>query len=484
MINKFRLDVELSLILLISLSIKTAIIVFLPALYHADENFQYFEAAHRIAFGYGLAPWEFREGIRSLVVPGAMAGIFRALSAYWDRPDYYLAAARFAMACFSLFSIAFLYNYARTISKLHAAVAATVLAVWYEAVFFSIRPMTEGLAANALICAIALGLLGAKGGSKRDFFLSGFFAALAVMFRFHIGPGVLILALWVCRAYPRRRWLPFICGAIPPLVLFGAVDWLTWGAPFSSFIKYFEINIVEGKSSHFGTEPYYWYFIQIYKNWFLCVPVFFLLIALRIRQTLPWVLCGAVIVLSHSAIAHKEYRFIFPGLICFLIAAALSSADLVRWISHGKSRAWLTAATLFLWISLSVGLAYSPAFFKNWERSKEFIQASYFLHDRTDMCGLFLFDTGWWDSGGYAHLHRNVPIYDNAETDFETDDGVPLANYAIAAGGAAKDLERYKKIRCFERKPGHSICVLKRPGGCAKTGKIKPLTAITNLGEE
>jgi len=484
MINKFRLDGDLAIILLVSLYIKTAIIVFFPALYHADENFQYFEAAHRIAFGYGVAPWEFRDGIRSLVVPGFMAGIFKAVSAYSDKPEIYIAAARFTLACFSLISIACLYRYARTISRVHAVIAASVLGVWCEAIFFSVRPMTEGLAANALVCAIALGLTGTKSGSKSDIVLSAFFATLAVMFRFHIGPGVAVLALWVCRA-DIRRWLLYISGALPPLALFGAVDWLTWGAPFSSFIKYFQINIVEGKASHFGTKPFTWYFSEIYSHWSFCLPVFLFLIAFKLKDKLPWLLTGCVIVLSHSAIAHKEYRFIFPGLLCVLIAAALGSADLIRSIASGRAKARLAAFTIVLWSTASVGLAYTPAYFKMWERSRELIEASYFLHEQTDMCGLFLYDTGWWDSGGYSHLHRNVPIYDNAETEFDYDDGAPLANYALAAESAAGDLEDYQIIKCFERKPGHALCVFKRPGVCAKSGgKIKPLSALANIGEE
>ena len=34
-----------------------------------DEIIQYLEQAHRIVFGYGVVPWEFREFIRSWLIP-------------------------------------------------------------------------------------------------------------------------------------------------------------------------------------------------------------------------------------------------------------------------------------------------------------------------------------------------------------------------------------------------------------------------------
>ncbi len=34
-----------------------------------DELIQYLEQAHRIVFGYGVVPWEFREFIRSWLIP-------------------------------------------------------------------------------------------------------------------------------------------------------------------------------------------------------------------------------------------------------------------------------------------------------------------------------------------------------------------------------------------------------------------------------
>jgi hypothetical protein len=53
----------------VALLLRLGAIVAFPSLHHPDENFQLFEQAHRIAFGYGIVPWEFRDGIRSPVLP-------------------------------------------------------------------------------------------------------------------------------------------------------------------------------------------------------------------------------------------------------------------------------------------------------------------------------------------------------------------------------------------------------------------------------
>jgi GPI mannosyltransferase 3 len=484
--NKLTSNTDLIFILLISIITKAAVIILLPSLYHADENFQLLEQGHRLAFGYGIRPWEFEDGIRSPVLPAVLSGIFRAVSLISGRPEIYIGAARAILALFSLLAVASVYCYALTISRFHALIASAVLAVWYQAVYFSVRPLTECVAATALICSMCWGLLAIRGGRGSLFAASGFFALLAVMLRIHIGPGVFVLAIWVCRLHMRRRWLPFILGGLPPLILFGASDWIAWGAPFSTFIESFKINLIEGKSKHFGVEPYYWFFAEIWRNWSICIPLFAGLIAYKFRKKLPWVLVAGTIVLSHSLIAHKEYRFIYPALICFIVAAALGSADVLQKAIAAlpERKRLLTALVLLLWFSASVALAISPPFFRNWKRSRVLIQAYYFLSTRKDMCGLITYETGWWDSGGYAHLHRNVPIYDNLTADFEPDDVIPLANYVAGLKSSLDDFEeKYKKVRCFEVKRD-SICILRRRGPCKLRPNIVPLALQKRLGED
>ena len=51
------------------------ILAFSPyAIHHPDEAVQYLEQAHRLAFGSGLVPWEYRFGMRSWLLPVLLAG--------------------------------------------------------------------------------------------------------------------------------------------------------------------------------------------------------------------------------------------------------------------------------------------------------------------------------------------------------------------------------------------------------------------------
>ena len=48
-----------------------------PNFFHADEVYQTLEPAHRLVYGYGVIPWEWRTGIRSWILPVFLAGVMR-----------------------------------------------------------------------------------------------------------------------------------------------------------------------------------------------------------------------------------------------------------------------------------------------------------------------------------------------------------------------------------------------------------------------
>src|SRR5689334_338901 len=62
---------------------------------HPDEVFQYLEQAHRLVYGYGFVPWEYRFGARNWLLPGTLAGLLEALRfAGLDRPTAYVPAVK------------------------------------------------------------------------------------------------------------------------------------------------------------------------------------------------------------------------------------------------------------------------------------------------------------------------------------------------------------------------------------------------------
>src|ERR1700682_1934770 len=99
-------DRTLLVLLALAMLVRLAAIIAFPSLHHPDENFQLLEQAHRIAFGYGVVPWEFRDGIRSPILPYGLAALFWLAERVVGGPEGYLLVARSVLAAVSLLAVA------------------------------------------------------------------------------------------------------------------------------------------------------------------------------------------------------------------------------------------------------------------------------------------------------------------------------------------------------------------------------------------
>ena len=133
------------------------------------------------------------------------------------------------------------------LSKLHALIPSVVLAFWFEAVYFSVRPLNETLATSFLLCAICFGLLACENLRERYFLLAGLFASLVVMLRLHLGVGVLGLRWFAASTFGQVAALHARHAPAFGCFWCRGLDFL--GAPFSSFIGYVRINLVDGKQA-------------------------------------------------------------------------------------------------------------------------------------------------------------------------------------------------------------------------------------------
>jgi hypothetical protein len=68
-----RPSLALAAILLLALAVRLAVAWTQVYVAYLDETFQYFEQAHRLAFGSGIKPWEFFDGARSWLLPGLIS---------------------------------------------------------------------------------------------------------------------------------------------------------------------------------------------------------------------------------------------------------------------------------------------------------------------------------------------------------------------------------------------------------------------------
>ena len=112
-----------------------------------------------------------------------------------------------------------------------------------------------------------------------------------------------------------RHWLLVGLGAVSAVAILIVVDRWGYGRWGVSPYGYFVANMVEGVAKRFGTSPFYAYSYLLLQNPFAplalyCELVTIVAVVRNPRQPLVWAV--AAFVLAHSAIGHKEDRFLFP----------------------------------------------------------------------------------------------------------------------------------------------------------------------------
>jgi phosphatidylinositol glycan class B len=488
----------LAALLAVGLVVRVAALILCPSLDTADENFQSLEQAHRLAFGYGIKPWEFDDGIRSLVLPGLISLVMRATVIFSAAPETYIFTCRFAFIIISLLPIISIFRLGLVWSLTHAILGATVFATWFEAIYFSPRPLSEAIAASFLISAACEASRRAS-LKKPGFVWIGFLLAMALCLRIQFAPGVFVIACFAGRNDLRCAWTPMVLGGLTPLLIFGIADWVTWGAPFSSYWNYVRINLFEGKASHYGIRPAYWYLGRFIALWSGVLPILFILIILFPRKYIVLLATAITLIVANSLIAHKEYRYIFVCDMLLIEIAAFASADIFL-ILHARlfkpNGGRQLAGVAGLWVLTSLSLAFAPGFRDNWYGSRELISFEFTMYRDPSLCGVLLYDEPWGRTGGYAYLHRNVPIYSGLENEKVGQENenvyhishvknfMSMYNYIIAEPSAISEFApQFDVLTCWPRRNNVPMCLLRHPGSCTPDPALVPLLEQHRLGE-
>jgi hypothetical protein len=481
--SKFNLNTLLwSALILLALLLRVGCALAFPNIFWADEILQTQEPAHRLAFGNGMVTWEFRDGIRSWVFPGVLAVIMRLTAWMGDGSSGYITGVTIFLCLLSLTNIVVgsLWGY-RIGGFLAAVITAGICSIWFDFVYFAAKAFNEVVATHLLLPGVYLGVHGKSFQPRTRLFLAGCLCGFALSLRIQLLPAVAIAVVYICRKDWKTKWLAMMAGILGPLLFFGMVDAFTWSYPFQSFWKNFWVNIVENRSHIYGVSPWYEYFLYLLKSWsFFLIPITLLaLIGARCSPILAWL--AIAIVLTHSILAHKEYRFIYPALVILIILAGLGTAQIVklwflRWSSSwGKFIAVLLC--LGLWTSTSAVLAgrfniYTelswPMLWTNtsgthWNAQSSNLLALQKLSQEKRLCGVALWDIHWALSGGYTYLHRDVPIFliEKAQ-DFDTQ----KENFNYLVANIPVKQQDYTSQQCWG-----NTCIYKREGDC------KPITS-------
>jgi GPI mannosyltransferase 3 len=437
--------------------------LYLPTIHHPDEVFQYLEQGHRWVFGYGVVPWEYRDGARSWLVPGFL-GVLMWLSTWiGGGAAGYLVVIAVVLSALSLSVVITAWLWARRLSgRTGAILAAAITASWFELVYFGSKPLTDALAMTTLFAA-AYCLCATPGPSRSTLFIGGLLLGLTIVLRLQLSPATAVVALIGLFRSPIRSWLTVGFGAVLVVAMAGVLDWATWGYPFFSFWTNIRINLLLDKASIYGTSPWHWYFGEYIKLWSgSLVPIAILIVAGAPRAPLLLAV-PTVILASHAVIRHKELRFVFAAIPFILLLAAIGTAAFVEAMRRAWPRAGrhlLIGMAILCWALTSLILAVGDHFRPNWTTERPLLAAMSDLRDRSSMCGLGLIDVPWYTTGGYTYLHRPIPIYP------VPDHAIGTMRDAFNVALAPKELPLqplgFHRERCYSDK----ACLFGRLGTC------------------
>ncbi|MGH6983593.1 MAG: hypothetical protein ACREEI_05135 [Stellaceae bacterium] len=465
-------------IYLIAFALRLLPVFVFPAINYPDEIFQTIEPAHRLVYGTGLVPWEFLYGTRSWVLPGFIAGVMRAAQFFGDGPTVYMPAIGMVFAALGAGSVVCAFLWGRRLYGLWGGIIAGALtACWVDAVYFGPRTLSEAVAAHVLVIGLYLFAPGYAVQARSRLAIAGFLLGVAVLLRIQIAPAVAFVALWPWRdatPLPRRVW-PLLAGVVAALMLFGAVDAATWGWPFESLWRNVALNLWYGVSEQFGVSPWYYYIDAVVVHWGAITAVMLVLARLGALRLPQLAVLALIVLLVHSTIGHKEFRFIYPALLLTVISAGFGLVQIVDWIADGfvlrgvSAAAALRAAAvpvLLVAVLTPAALAFGPQYREMWTREADVVRADRTLAALPNVCGIEIYGLYWFLSGGYSLMQHDVPLYwigDAAGFMAHRD-----AFNTVLTKQPLPENSGFTTVQCV-----HDVCVAQRPGSCAPM----PMTA-------
>jgi len=332
--------------------------------HHPDEYFQILEFAnYRLCRtpADGL-PWEFAAQIRPGLQPMLAFGAIRlceatGISSPFDQA--FLLRLLSGWLCLALF---FLWAKHLESDGLRQGtwLRLAALLLWFVP-YLSVRFSSENW--SGLAFGSGLLLLLSAAGKRHSGFLwfaaAGFLLGLSFFFRFQMGFALAGLgAWWVFRSWkPNTRALTPLWTSLAALLSGGALAaalgiwadaWL-YGKPVFTAFNYFHANIVQDVAASWGTSPWWYYLLETFLT---AVPplslVLLILLVLGVwrewKSALVW--CLVPFVLAHTAVDHKELRFLYPMLLPVLVLAV---QGLGVWSTAGNIPARVIRSARIVW---------------------------------------------------------------------------------------------------------------------------------------
>lgn len=382
--------------------------------YHFDEIFQYLEQVHRLVFGYGFIPWEYRFGVRSWIIPFFISIFlypFKLLNI--NNSVVYIQFIKIIFCIISLSQIYCSYFIGKKLfSEKVGLISAIFVSFWYEIVYFSSKATPEVIGGYCLIASITF-LLGEKKYKNAIFF--GIFSGITLVIRFHFLPAIFCIFIIFLFFNDLKKNLIAFSSFIIIIFLAGLLDFFTWGGFFFSYYNYYILNKIYNISNLFGIQPieYYIGVLTLISTGLFAISG--ILGIIRLKKSWLLVLILFLIIVPHSFIPHKEYRFIFPCIILLLIILADGINFILDKLKINQYLTYIISISLILFFSIFSSLnllPYQNEIYRGTIYKKDsMFQALKYLNKEKDVKSIYNIYDAWYETGGYYYLHKNIPIY-------------------------------------------------------------------------
>jgi hypothetical protein len=456
---------------------------------HPDEYFQYLEPAWWHLRGVGSETWEWRDGIRSWVLPfyhGAWFGFLSLLGVQRGALLMNLVHLHWALINACLVPLA--YRAGRAIGMrlagdgaqqaagdwggLLAALLCTGFAplVLYAGHTLSEMPSMLCLLAGLVLTDELIARASDETDNARKAALSGALLALGACLRIANGPLALLPVLWLAFSGRRRALVSLLIGAGAVALLFALVDQVTWGGFASSFIAYLRFNLIEGGAARFGTQPPSWYLSTLLNAAPFGLPLLALVTLLGLRVTWPYALSALTLLAYLSTQPHKEARFVIGlwpllliaagGTLGAILARAMRAHE-AREANAGQRRVALAQAAVALSVALILADAARNADQDDW-LDRERLAAIDWIGGRADLTG-FMLDDAYSVSGPLYGGRAPVLQYERALLES------PLLSHVLVPANSSLRVESERAGFAVVHVQGRYV-VLQRPGRHALDG--------------
>lgn len=332
--------------------------------HHYDEHFQILEF---IAYELDKVPlqelsWEYEARVRPAIQPFFGLHVIHFFKKFGvSNPDIYALFFRFLSGLFSFVCGWVLYKtFQERFTRNWVGLLFLFLSflTWYFP-YLHVRYSAEVWSINFFVLAFCK-IYELKKLTPYRALLIGLFLGFSFVVKYQ--SGVLITgALFWLLVIGREKFVNIgliLLSVATVYLIFGVfVDYLFYGEWVCAPYNYFKVNILENKTSEFGTSSWWFYFHSVFHKSFVPIGLITIVSSIylpfkRPKHLLTWVIVPYVFL--HFIIGHKELRFLFPIALLVPLFVCLFFQDLANVFPEKVHRMFLKPLVFFVLLSHSV----------------------------------------------------------------------------------------------------------------------------------